>query len=221
MKKNLKKALITLGTVCMLCMAATACGADSGSGNTAEDTAGSTEASNADTPDAQTTETDDSQRTASSTDNPQTMGTDTKDASSDLDQNSADSQSDAPEDSGRWHVLDPETAGLIDADFEGTVQKIEQGTFYVSEDIAEVFDDGSMVSTGVSPDATVEDSDLLQVIYDDSTCFYIRTIYNGGTSYEDSEAESGDLEQYASVSLKGNIRDDIFYADEVRISKIG
>lgn len=189
MKKNLKKTLITLGTVCMLCMATTACGTDSGSGNAAK--------------------------------NPQTTGTDTKDASSDLDQSNADIQPEDPEGNGRWHVLDPETARFVDADFEGTVQKIGQGTFYVSEDIAEVFDDGSMVSTGVSPDATVEDSDLLQVIYDDSTYFYIRTIYNGGASYEDSEVESGDLEQYASVSLKGDIRDDIFYADEVRISKIG
>lgn len=71
------------------------------------------------------------------------------------------------------------------------------------------------------PGAAVSDSDPLQVVCDDTTRFYIRMIYNGGESYDDSEASPDDLELQALVSLKGEIRDDIFYADEVRISKNG
>ena len=67
----------------------------------------------------------------------------------------------------------------------------------------------------------VPDSDLLKVVYDDNTRFYTRTIFNGGESYEDSESKADSLEIEDSVSLKGSIKDDVFYADEVRISKLG
>ncbi len=208
MRKKSKKTMAVLGAVCMLCMAATACGSESGADFTQEKADGTIQ-----TPETDTAQEDSAQISTSDTDS-------SSSASSGLEHDGSDSRMENTEANGRWHVLDPETAKAVDADFEGTVRKIDENSFYIYETTTELHDNGSMVSVGASSESDVADSDLLQVIYDNDTYFHVRTIYNNGERYEDTDAGPDDLELYGSVSLKGDIKDDIFYADEVRISKI-
>lgn len=224
MRKKMKRAIIVSGTICMLSMTMIACGSGPGTDVTAESASDSSLTPETDdgTSQDQGEEPGRTQAPAANTDSAQAAQAETDKSStpSNSEQNNGDTTAAYNGNSGKWHVLDPETAKLVDADFEGTVWKIGDGTFYISEESTEVMDDGSMVSTAASSDAAVADSDLLQVVYDNNTHFCIRTIYDNGARYEDSEATSGHLEQGASVSLKGTIKDDIFYAEEVRISKL-
>lgn len=121
---------------------------------------------------------------------------------------------------GRWHVLDPETAEVVDADFLGVVWKLDEDSFWIVEMEVEILEDGSLVGGSPSSDAEVPDSELIQVVFDENTRFYIRTIYNGGESYEDSEAGISELGEKDSVDLKGSFLNDVFHATEVRINKV-
>lgn len=213
MKMKLKRAIVVLGAVCLLCITVTACTSKSETETTQENENASAHALNdADGPLA-TAEANDPQAADTGTDGPQDA----------VPGPEADNPGDTQAGSGgnsRWHVLDPETAKAVDADLEGTVRKTDQDTFFISVDITDVFEDGSMLYSSPSSEVVVPDSDLLQVVYTDNTRFYIRNIYNNGASYEDEEATSESLEPKQSVSLKGTIEEDVFYADEVRISII-
>ena len=118
---------------------------------------------------------------------------------------------------GRWHVLDPETAAAVDADFEGEVWKIDSDSFYIVETETEFSGDGTMAASSPAVGVEISDSELIRVVFDEDTRFYTRTIYDNGARYEDAEAEFKDLKQYGSVALKGEFKNDIFCADEVRI----
>lgn len=132
-------------------------------------------------------------------------------------QSSGEPESEAQD--GRWHVLDPETAAAVDADFEGTVWKTDNDTFYIAENTVEV--EGDIIfGGGPSSDAQIPDSDLIQVVYDENTYFYTRNIYDGGSRHEDVEAGPEELEIYMTVEMKGNFKNDIFYADEIRMAKV-
>lgn len=121
---------------------------------------------------------------------------------------------------GKWQVLDPETAAAFDADFIGKVWKIEEDSFFIAETKVRILDDGSLASSSPSSNAELPDSQLIQVVFDDDTCFYIRTIYDNGESYEDEEAGFQDLEEHMSVAMKGRFENDVFYATKIRLSKI-
>ncbi len=121
---------------------------------------------------------------------------------------------------GRWHVLSPEVAAIIDADFEGTVWKLESDTFYIAEKYVEILEDGSIVSGGPSSNADIPDSDLIQVLFDEDTHFYLRTIQSSSETHEDTEATFQDLEPYMTVELKGSFTNDIFHATEIRLIKV-
>lgn len=121
---------------------------------------------------------------------------------------------------GRWHVVSPEIAAILDADFEGIVWKIESDTFYIAECFTEILEDGSIAGGSPSPDADIPDSDLIQVLFDEDTHFYLRTIYGGGESHEDTEASFQDLEPYMQIDLKGSFTNDIFHATEIRLIKV-
>lgn len=121
---------------------------------------------------------------------------------------------------GRWHVLDPETAAAVDADFEGEVWKIDSDSFYIVETETEFSGDGTMAASSPAVGVEIPDSELIRVVFDEDTRFYTRTIYDNGARYEDAEAEFKDLKQYGSVALKGEFKNDIFCADEVRIQLV-
>lgn len=120
---------------------------------------------------------------------------------------------------GRWHVLAPDIAAIVDADFEGSVMKIDADFFYIAETQTEIMEDGSLLGVDASTEAQLPDSDLIQVVFEEDARFYIRTIYENGARHEDSEAEFKDLEQNMSVSLKGEFAGDVFHAKEIRMNK--
>lgn len=120
---------------------------------------------------------------------------------------------------GRWHVLAPDIAAVVDADFTGTVIKIDADAFYIAEIQTEIMEDGSLLAIEASTESQIPDSDLVQVIFEEDTRFYIRTIYENGARYEDTEASFKDLIQNMSVELKGEFVGDIFHAKEIRMIK--
>lgn len=136
------------------------------------------------------------------------------------DADTADTETPAENAGGRWHVLAPEVAAKVDADFEGTIWHIAEGAFSIAETQVQILDDGSLVSSSPSSSADIPDSDLIHVVVDDDTYFYIRTIQGSGESYEDTEAGFGDLKEHMSVQMKGSFENDVFYAAEIRMIKI-
>ncbi len=120
---------------------------------------------------------------------------------------------------GKWQVLGLEEAAAVDADFLGKVWKIEEDSFYIVEKKVKILEDGSLVTGAPATGADVPDSELIPVIFDGNTCFYVRTISDNGETTEDMEAGFEDLELYISVDLKGRFEHDVFYADEIRMEK--
>lgn len=214
-KRKLKKIIILSGTVFLLCTAMTACGSKPETNETAEnDSKSSGDAKPADP----ISENPEGNTQDSNTDGENSQNTDTP--ASDPTANEDSNQNDNTDNgNGRWHVLEPEIAKQVDADFEGNVEKIEENAFFISETETEILEDGTILMASSAVGTEIDDSDLLKVVYDDNTRFYTRTIYNGGESYEDNEAGVDSLELKDSVALKGIIKDDIFYADEIRIAK--
>lgn len=201
MKRN--RAIIVMSTVLMMGLMA-GCGSDSGasSGNGSDTEIAVIQGAELETPQG------------ASPGGSQTAGQTTQAGS----QEDTGSQEGGQE--GRWHVLDPETAEVVDADFLGVVWKLDEDSFWIVEMETEILEDGSLVSGSPSSDAEIPDSDLIQVIFDENTRFYIRTIYNGGERYEDSEAGISALGEKDSVDLKGSFQNDVFHATEVRINKM-
>lgn len=117
-------------------------------------------------------------------------------------------------------VLDSETAAAFDADLLGEVWKISEDSFFIAETKAQILEDGSLVSNPPGPDAEIPDSQLIQVIFDDATYFYMRGICEDGENFEDVEAGFQDLKEKMSVDLKGSFKEDVFYATEIRMPKI-
>lgn len=211
MRKKVKTKMMVLGAVCMLCMTATACSTKDGENNTQE-----AEESSAPTQADEGTENESIDPSSTDSNKGQDTSADSTAAGTDNTEETTENNND---NNGKWHVVDPEIAEQIDADFEGNVKKIEGNAFFISETVTEITEDGFLMTMSAAED--VPDSDLLKVVYDDNTRFYTRTIFNSGESYEDSESKADSLEIEDSVSLKGSIKDDVFYADEVRISKLG
>lgn len=133
--------------------------------------------------------------------------------------NVADTEKQQENDEGKWHVLDPEVADTMDADFLGVVWKVAEGAFSIAEVKVSILEDGSIASSGPASNAPIPDSQLIHVVVDDDTYFYVRTIYGSGESYEDVEAGFQDLEEHMSVELKGRFENDVFYATEIRMVK--
>lgn len=191
MKIRGKKVVIMVGVVCMLAQTVTGCGSSpTAAAKTSED-------------DTRTDETD-------------AVRGDTADAARNDVEQSGEQQENLE---GRWHVLSPEVAAVVDADFEGMVWKIDTDSFYIAESSVEVLEDGSICGSSPSPNAEIPDSELIQVIFDADTYFYIRTVY-GGASHEDTEAGFADLQPHMSVEMKGEFINDVFHADEIRIIKV-
>ena len=204
MKKQMKNAIRLLGAACISSLLAVGC-------------------SSSPAPDLANSQTVDLPSSASANTEPSATGAPQEDANTDTSnaengQNAKNADSaDQNNTEGKWHVLPPEIASVVDADFEGTVWKIDGDSFYIAENFTEVLDDGSIVGGGPSPDAEIPDSELILVAYEENTHFYTRTIYNGGDSYEDTEATFQNIVKGLCVELKGSFENDVFHATEIRI----
>lgn len=121
---------------------------------------------------------------------------------------------------GKWQVLEPDVAAAVDADFMGKVWKIEEDSFFIAEKKVMILDDGSISSSTPSSNAEIPDSQLIPVVFDEDTHFYIRTIQGDGESHEDKDAGFQDLKEQMSVEMKGKFEDNVFYATEIRLLEI-
>ena len=135
----------------------------------------------------------------------------------DNDKDTAESQENT---SGKWQVLEPDIAAVVNADFLGKVWKIEEDSFFIVERKVKISEDGSLIYSSPSSDADIPDSQLIQVMFDDTTYFYMRGICDDGENFEDVEAGFQDLKEKMSVDLKGSFKDGVFYATEIRMPKI-
>ena len=118
---------------------------------------------------------------------------------------------------GKWQVLEPDVAAAVDADFLGKVWKMEEDSFLIAEKQVALLEDGSITRSSPSSNADIPDSQLIRVVFDDNTYFYMRTIQGDGENYEDKEAGFQDLKEYMSVEMKGRFENDVFHADEIRM----
>lgn len=200
MKKQMKHAITLLGVVCISSLLTAGCSSTPAPGTDADQAIDLT-SSSSDT--AEPSEPETTQDDASTNANDAASG----------DTNAANAE-------GKWHVLPPEVAAAVDADFEGVVWKIDGDSFSIVEITTEILDDGTMMAGSPSSDAEIPDSELIPVVYDENTHFYMRTIRNGGDSYEDTEATFQDIEKDLTVEMKGSFKNDVFYATEIRIVKV-
>lgn len=200
MKKKLQKAIQLFTIGCLSGLLATGCSISPASGSTDKPVVDlPASAASDDTETAQTEQAQNNADTDNSHATPDTVSDDTE---------------------GKWHVYPPDVAAAVDADFEGTVWKMDTNSFYIAPGDAEILENGEILAIGASTDAEIPDSDLVQVVFDENTHFYIRTIYDGGARYDDTDAAFKDIEKDQSVSLKGSFENDIFHAAEIRISKV-
>lgn len=121
---------------------------------------------------------------------------------------------------GRWHVLPADVAAAIDADFSGDIRRIGENTFYITETQQMIFEDGSTSSSSPASNVEIPESELIPVVFDASTRFYLRTIRDNGASHEDTEASFQHLELLMSVEMKGAFENDVFHATQIRLVKV-
>lgn len=205
MRNKLKKMILLLTVTSVLCLAAMGCSSDPVLGQDPEPVSAETEGSTDESKDKSDAETEKNMKDPLAATEPSDNGS---------------GQTEDQNDGGKWHVLDPELAKELDADFECIVWELKESSFYAAEVHTEILEDGSLLTGSPSSESTLDDSELFQVVYDDNTHFYVRNIYDNGDRFEDTEAGPKDLEIYSDCALKGYFEDDIFYASEIRISKV-
>lgn len=205
MRNKLKKMILLLTVTSVLCLAAMGCSSDPVPGQNPEPVSAKTEGPTDESEDKPNAETEENMKDPVAAAEPSDNGS---------------GQSEDQNDGGKWHVLDPELAKELDADFECIVWELKEDSFYAAEVHTEILEDGSLLTGSPSSESTLDDSELFQVVYDDNTHFYVRNIYDNGDRFEDTEAGPKDLEIYSDCALKGYFEDDIFYASEIRISKV-
>lgn len=116
----------------------------------------------------------------------------------------------------QWQVLDHDIAAVVDADFLGKVWKIEEDSFFIVEKKIKILDDGSLSYSSPSSKATLPDSQLIHVIFDENTKFYIKTSDGNGENHTYKESGFQDMKEYMSVEMKGSFKNNEFYPMEIR-----
>lgn len=93
----------------------------------------------------------------------------------------------------------------------GKISKLGEMQFDMKADNKVVKEDGTIESKGKGHKLTV--------LYDEETIFYIRTIYDDGSSYEDKDATVGDLAKDMRVEITGCYEGKKFRAVQVQMMK--
>ena len=117
---------------------------------------------------------------------------------------------------GKWQALEPDVASAVNADFLGKVQKMEEDSFFIVERKVKVLDDGSIIYSSPSSNADIPDSQLIHVVFEEDTRFYLKETDENeeGDGYE--EAGFQDLKDHMFVEMKGSFKNDEFHATEIR-----
>ena len=77
-----------------------------------------------------------------------------------------------------------------------------------------ILDDGSIVYNSPSSDADIPDSQLIHVVFEEDTRFYLKDTDEEG--HGDEEAGFQDLKEHMFVEMKGSFKNDEFHATEIR-----
>ncbi len=103
-------------------------------------------------------------------------------------------------------------------DLVGEIKEMEDGRFTVVKSITEEVEDGGQIMVAPAPDADDSDIEKVVVTYDENTDIYIRTIYDNGARYEDTDAGIDDLKKGVLVNIWG-VRegDGNLQADQIQI----
>lgn len=103
-------------------------------------------------------------------------------------------------------------------DLVGEIKEMEDGQFTVVKSITEEVEDGGQIMAAPAPDADDSDIEKVVVTYDENTDIYIRTIYDNGARYEDTDAGIDDLKKGVLVNIWG-VRegDGNLQADQIQI----
>ena len=117
---------------------------------------------------------------------------------------------------GKWQVLESDVASAVDADFLGKVWKMEEDSFFIVERKVKIFDDGSKVYSAPSSDADIPDSQLIHVVFEEDTRFYLKDTDDNEEGHGNKEAGFQDLKEHMFVEMKGSFINDEFHATEIR-----
>ena len=131
----------------------------------------------------------------------------------DVDGSAEEPQEDTAE---KWQVLETDVAAAVDADFLGKVRKIEEDSFFIVERKVKILDDGSIVYSSPSSDADIPDSQLIHVVFEEDTRFYLKDTDENEEGHGNKEAGFQDLKEHMSVEMKGSFKNDEFHATEIR-----
>ena len=131
----------------------------------------------------------------------------------DNDKDTAESQENT---SGKWQVLEPDIADVVDADFLGKVWKIEEDSFFIVERKVKISEDGSLIYSSPSSDADIPDSQLIHVVFKEDTRFYLKDTDENEEGHGNKEAGFQDLKEHMFVEMKGSFKNDEFHATEIR-----
>ena len=93
----------------------------------------------------------------------------------------------------------------------GKISKLGEMQFDMKADNKVVKEDGTIKSKG--------NGHKLIVLYDEETIFYIRTIYEDGSSYEDKDAAAEDMAKDMMVEITGYYEGKNFHAVQVQLMK--
>lgn len=139
------------------------------------------------------------------------LSEDSNSASKEIDEDTEEPQENAE---SRWQVLEPDAA--VDADFLGKVWKIEEDSFFIAEKKVKILDDGSLSYSSPSSNADLLDTQLIHVVFEEDTRFYLKDTDENEEGHGNIEAGFQDLKEHMSVEMKGSFKNDEFHAAEIR-----
>ena len=117
---------------------------------------------------------------------------------------------------GKWQVLEPDVAAAVDADFLGKVWKMEENSFFIAEKKVKILDDGSLSYSSPSSNADLLDTQLIHVVFEEDTRFYLKDTDDNEEGHGNKEAGFQDLKEHMFVEMKGSFINDEFHATEIR-----
>ncbi len=141
------------------------------------------------------------------------LSEDSNSASKEIDGDTEEPQENAE---SRWQVLEPDVAAAVDADFLGKVWKIEEDSFFIAEKKVKILDDGSLSYSSPSSNADLPDTQLIHVVFEEDTRFYLKDTDENEEGHGNIEAGFQDLKEQMSVEMKGSFKNDEFHAAEIR-----
>lgn len=134
------------------------------------------------------------------------------------DDTSANADTEADSGTEKLKTEDSDADADMEPDLIGDVVEISEDRFEIAKITTEEIEGGGEVMvSSANPEA---DEARITVVYGDDTVFTLRTIRDGGASYEDTKSSAADLEEGKTVYLAGSYEGSEFHAKAVRITDV-